>query len=57
MTPWGIFLFDFAIYKIFLLNEKTDLNLFSLEKYKIKQNIFWKLWSPSFGSYWAETPF
>ena len=40
MTPWGIFLFDFAIYKIFLLNEKTDLNLFSLEKYKIKQNIF-----------------
>ena len=40
MTPWVIFLFDFAIYKKCLLNEKTDLNFFSfLGKYEIKQNI------------------
>ena len=45
ITPWGIFLFDFAIYKKCLWSEKSNLKLFSLEKYKIKQNIFWKLWS------------
>ena len=45
ITPWGIFLFDCAIYKKCLWSEKSNLKLFSLEKYKIKQNIFWKLWS------------
>ena len=45
ITPWGIFLFDCAIYKKCLWSEKSNLKLFSLEKYNIKQNIFWKLWS------------
>ena len=58
MTQWDIFLFDFAIYKKCLLNEITDLKIFPfLTKYKIKQNIFWKLWRLSFGNSETEISF